>query len=150
VLIPYPTTTAVPAQAAGRSTACRLPYEFFVQGKVNRAGRALALTMTNTGTAGVHLQAWVDGTSTIPRHYTIAAGTNQCANLSDSLALTSGGGYDYSIYGPNGFLQTFRGSIGSSGNTGSTAEISLCYDVANGNVQITLDNSAGASATTFQ
>ena len=66
VPIPYPTTTAVPAQATGRSTACRLPYEFFVQGKVNRAGRALALTMTNTGTAGVHLQAWVDGTSTIP------------------------------------------------------------------------------------
>ena len=95
VPIPYPTTTAVPAQATGRSTACRLPYEFFVQGKVNCAGRALALTMTNTGTAGVHLQAWVDGTSTIPRHYTIAAGASQCTTLSDSLALNSGGGYDY-------------------------------------------------------
>ncbi|MCR5891107.1 MULTISPECIES: phospholipase C, phosphocholine-specific [Burkholderia] len=150
VPIPYPTTTAVPAQTAGRSTACRLPYEFFVQGKVNRAGNALSLTMTNTGTAGVHLQAWVDGTSTIPRHYTIAAGAGRCANLSDSLALNAGGSYDYSVYGPNGFLQTFRGSIGSSGNTGSTAEVSLCYDVANGNVQITLDNSAGSAATTFQ
>jgi phospholipase C len=43
-----------------------------------------------------------------------------------------------------------RGNIGASGNAGSTAEVSLCYDVQNGNVQITLDNSAGSGATTFQ
>ncbi|WP_352339886.1 phospholipase domain-containing protein, partial [Psychrobacter sp. 16-MNA-CIBAN-0192] len=86
--------TAVPAQTAGRTPACRLPYEFFVQGKVNRAGKTLGLTMTNTGAAAVHLQAWVDGTSTIPRHYTIGAGTGTC--VTDALALNSGGGYDYS------------------------------------------------------
>ncbi|AOI62261.1 phospholipase C, phosphocholine-specific [Burkholderia territorii] len=150
VIIPPATTTAVPAQTAGRNAACRLPYEFFVQGKVNRSGKALALTMTNTGAAGVHLQVWVDGTSTIPRQYTIGAGASACTTLSDSLALNSAGGYDYSVYGPNGFVQTFRGNVGASGNAGSSAEVSLCYDVQNGNVQITLDNTAGASATTFQ
>ncbi|KVT78855.1 phospholipase C, phosphocholine-specific [Burkholderia territorii] len=147
---PSSSTNSMPAQATGRSAACRLPYEFFVQGKVNRTGNALVLTMTNTGTAGVHLQVWAEGTSRIPQHYTIAAGASQCANLSDSLALNSSGAYDYSVYGPNGFLQTFRGSIGSSTNMGSAAEVSLCYDVSNGNVQITLDNTAGSSATTFQ
>ncbi|AJY42588.1 phospholipase C, phosphocholine-specific [Burkholderia humptydooensis] len=150
VPIPYPTSTAVPAQATGRSIACRLPYEFFVHGKVIRFGKMLSLTMANTGTAGVHLQVWGDGTSSIPRQYTIAAGESQCTTLWDALALNSSGGYDYSVYGPNGFAQTFRGNIGAAGNVGSTAEISLCYDVANGNVQITLDNSAGLSATTFQ
>ncbi|HDR9881385.1 TPA: phospholipase C, phosphocholine-specific [Burkholderia cenocepacia] len=146
--IPSPNATAVPEQPVGQRGACRLPYEFFVQGRVDRSGKTLALTMTNTGTAAVHLQAWVDGTSTPPRHYTIGAGTG--ARLTDSLPVNADGSYDYSIYGPNGFLQVFRGNIGVSASEGSPAEVSLCYDVMNAHVQITLDNSAGSGVTTFQ
>ena len=145
-----PSTQTMPAQPVNRRPACRLPYEFFVAGQVNRAAKGLSLTFTNTGTAGTSLQGRAGNSTTAPRPYTIAASASQCAALQDTLPLNTDGSYDFSISGPNGFLQEFRGSIGSSGTSGSLVEITLCYDVQNGNVRITLDNTRSTQPATFQ
>ncbi|MGS0896748.1 phosphocholine-specific phospholipase C [Burkholderia stagnalis] len=152
----HPVTPQIfPAQliaSSGPSTACQLPYEFFVSGKVDRENAQLDLTFTNTGSAGVALQVRPSAGDTTPWHYTIGT-AQQCqagqGTVSDSLPLSSGV-YDLSVYGPNGFLQEYRGNLGSSGKAGSNAEIQICHNVQNGNIRITLDNTGSTTATTFQ
>ncbi|WP_186182702.1 phosphocholine-specific phospholipase C [Burkholderia gladioli] len=146
---------ALPTQsiaANGLPEACRLPYEFFVSGKLDRENKRLGLTFTNTGTAGVALQVRPNTGDTVPRHYTIGT-AKQCQTgqgaVSDSLP-TNNGVYDLSVHGPNGFLQEYRGNLGSSGSDGSNAEIQICHDVRNGDIRITLDNSGSNLPSTFQ
>ncbi|WP_133646564.1 phosphocholine-specific phospholipase C [Paraburkholderia flava] len=145
-----PSTQTMPTQPVNQRVACRLPYEFFVAGQANRSTQKLSLTFTNTGQAGVSLQVRSGNSANTPSHYTIAASANRCASLQDTFAMNSDGSYDFSVSGPNGFLQEFRGSIGSAGTTGAHAEINACYDVQNGNVRLTLDNTTGTQPATFQ
>ncbi|WP_323122012.1 phosphocholine-specific phospholipase C [Burkholderia alba] len=146
-----PNPQALPALSANRRAACRLPYEFFVTGKANGAGKTVALTFSNTGQAGVSLQVRAGGgASAAPRHYTIGAGSGACSTVQDALPMNADGSYDFAIHGPNGFLQELRGGVGASGQAGSSAEIQVCYDVRNGNIRITLDNSKGSRPGAFQ
>ena len=146
-----PSPQKLPTISASRRTACRLPYGFLAKGSADRTAKAVALTFTNTGRAGLNLQVRTGNNSgTAPRHYTLAPGNAQAQVLQDSLAVGADGSYDLSVYGPNGFLQEFRGNIGSSGTSGSLAEIQLGYDVQNGNVRITLDNSKSSRVGIFQ
>jgi phospholipase C len=143
-----PATQAFPAlPAPATRTACSLGYEFFVHGQV--AAGQFSLNFANTGTAGAALMAYwmpmADAQTTF--HYTIEAGKSLTAS---PVQLQSDGVYDWAVHGPNGFLREFRGNVNNVQQLGQTPEVAVCYDVAGGNVQLTLDNRSSKAATVFQ
>lgn len=101
-----PTAQSVPKQEAGLRFARALPYALEVKGSVNAAKTMLSLDFSNTGKAGAWFQArslrgagrW---------SYTVEAGKTLAAGL----RFPPSGDYGFSIYGPNGFLRTFKGGV---------------------------------------
>ena len=98
----------VPTQEKGVRPARALPYELNVQATVNTANGTIILTFLNTGTETVvfHVRS---GNATDPvRYYTVEPGNELMGtwNVASS--------YDLSVYGPNGFVRFFKGSIGPS------------------------------------
>jgi phospholipase C len=135
-----PTTQKLPKQEAGVRPARALPYEFFVRGKVNDSGAAFKLHIVNTGKGGANFLVYSGNATDLPRSYTVEAGKE----LSDELMLAPGGAYDFSVFGPNGFLRRFVGKLAASNGHGkqqhAQVEIADGYDVANGNLQLRLKN----------
>jgi phospholipase C len=96
----------VPAQEKGVRPARALPYELNVQATVNTTNGMIVLTFSNTGgqTAVFHVRS---GNAADPvRYYTVEPGKQ----LQGTWNVTSS--YDLSVYGPNGFVRYFKGSIG--------------------------------------
>jgi phospholipase C len=132
-----PTAQALPKQEPGVRPARALPYEFFVRGRVTEQSNAFRLHLTNTGRAGVNLLVYSGNIADLPRSYTVEAGKD----LADSLMLAPGGNYDFSVFGPNGFLRRFVGTLDATTNSKKAkVEIADGYDVANGNLQLRLTN----------
>jgi len=102
----------LPSQESGTRPACPVPYRLNVFGRPNFATGAFDLKFNNNGKTAV-LQVRSGNIDIEPRTYTVGTG----AQILDTWALASRGltGYDLSVYGPNGFLRSFKGSI-----TGST------------------------------
>jgi phospholipase C len=96
----------VPVQEPGVRPAKALPYELNVHAKVSNG--SITLTFSNTGAATVVFQVRSGNPADAVRTYTVSPG-NQ---LSDSWTFTSS--YNLSVYGPNGFIRYFNGSIGSA------------------------------------
>jgi phospholipase C len=97
----------VPQQEKGIRPARALPYELDVHATVNSAQSTVGLKFMNTGDATVVFQVRSGNPSDAVRTYTVEPDKD----LSDTwhVALS----YDLSVYGPNGFLRSFRGSVGS-------------------------------------
>ena len=131
-----PSTQSLPKQESGVRPARALPYEFFVRGGVGGQGNAFRLHMTNTGRVGVNFQVYSGNATDLPRSYTVEAGKD----LSDELMLAPGGSYDFSVFGPNGYLRRFVGKVNSTGGQQTAFQIADGYDVANGNLQLRLTN----------
>lgn len=137
-----PASTAqqvVTAQESGTRPARALPYELHVTGQLQAQG--YALTFANTGTQGAHFWVYTGDPTAMPRRYTVEAGKQ----LTDTWALDASGNYLVSVWGPNGYFRRFAGS--AAADAGAKPEITPCYDVANGDVYVTIAN-AGASALT--
>jgi len=66
------------------------------------------LTFSNTGAATVVFQVRSGNPADVVRTYTVEPGKQ----LSDSWSFASS--YSLSVYGPNGFVRYFNGSIGSA------------------------------------
>ena len=77
-----------------------------------------------------------------PWIYTVGSGHE----LSDSFAISANNltAYDLSVYGPNGFLRAFKGSI--TGNGKSNLDIRSAYDLRRNGIILTIRN-VGASKT---
>jgi phospholipase C len=146
VAVPTPQSFPPLTPAASR-LACRLGYELFVHSAVQ--SNQFTLNFANTGTAGAAFIAfWMpmaDAQSTL--HYTVEAGKTLAAT---PVALAAGGVYDCLVQGPNGFVREFRGNANNVASMGLAPELAVCYDVANANLQLTLDNSNSKIAATFQ
>lgn len=101
-----PTAQSVPKQEAGLRLARNLPYVLDVTGNVNAAKTALTLDFVNTGRAGACFQA-----RSLPGagrwSYTVEAGKR----LSAALRILPGEDYGFSVFGPNGFLRSFKGGV---------------------------------------
>jgi phospholipase C len=100
-------TLGVPPQEQGVRPARALPYELNVHATVNASASTVLLTFFNTGQAAVVFQVRSGNPSDLVRTYTVEPGKE----LSDTWNVTTS--YDLSVYGPNGFVRYFRGSIGS-------------------------------------
>ena len=97
----------LPPQEKGIRPARALPYELHVHASVEASSSAVVLKFFNTGrkTAVFHVRS---GNPADPvRYYTVEPGKE----LSGTWTVASS--YSLSVYGPNGFVRYFNGSIGS-------------------------------------
>jgi phospholipase C len=97
----------MPVQEPGTRPARALPYMLGVSARMDRQHRAVELRLQNAGMAGAvfHVRSG-DGKSG-PWSYTVGAHDE----LSGSFAGAEDGGYDLSVYGPNGFFWQIKGSF---------------------------------------
>ncbi len=124
------------AQEPGARPARALPYELHVSGAVS--GPSYQLSFDNTGKQGACFYVYCSDAGIAPRRYTVEAGKS----LADSWALPGTGALTLTVMGPNGFFRRFAVSAGPA-----APEPTFCYDVANGNVYLTLPNPGTAAAT---
>jgi phospholipase C len=131
-----PTQQAVPSQEHGLRHARALPYELQVSGTANLGHGTFRIDFANSGEAAACFQVRSGNTADGPWTYTVEAGKS----LSNSwtLAQTDRGRYDLSVYGPNGFLRTFRGSLSPGAN--ANLDVDASYDTDGYNVVLRITN----------
>ncbi|MEO8925794.1 MAG: phospholipase C, phosphocholine-specific [Caulobacteraceae bacterium] len=132
-MLPRPTvpkTQNLPRQEKGRRPARALPYDLQVHGV--RLRQQLRLTFENHGAAGAAFNLY--SASGDPRFYTVEAGKT----LADALPIGATA-YDFSVFGPNGFLRRFRG-----GAAGAAAELEARHDAPGRGLALTLRNASDA------
>jgi phospholipase C len=98
----------LPKQEKGVRPARALPYELHAQGRLNAAASTFELEFSNTGKAGAAFEVRSGNPADTVRMYTVEPGKK----LSGTWTVASQ--YDLSVYGPNGFVRYFKGSIGTS------------------------------------
>ena len=96
----------VPKQEQGIRPARALPYAIDVQAAVNLANSTLTLQFSNTGRATVVFQVRSTNPADPVRTYTVEPGKTLPGTWNVATS------YDLSVYGPNGFVRYFKGSIG--------------------------------------
>ena len=99
-------TIGVPKQEKGVRPARALPYELNVHGTVDTVRNTLRLEFINTGEATVVFQVRSTDPAAEVRNYTV----EPHKRLADTWNIVAT--YDVSVYGPNGFVRYFKGSVG--------------------------------------
>jgi phospholipase C len=144
-----PTNQSVPKQEPGLRRARPLPYELHVDGTANAGAGTSAgsfrLDFRNTGRAGVCFQVRsgnaLPGVNEGPWSYTVEPGKS-LSNTWDLLA--SLGKYDLAVFGPNGFLRRFRGTIAR--NAGADLDVDVRYDCDDSALVLRITNQARVAA----
>jgi len=136
-----PAAASPMAQEPGLRPARPLPYELNAFGH-HGANGSFEIGLANTGTAAAVFQIRPGRGDAGPWTYTLAAGTHG----SDTWALNDDPdhAYDLSVYGPNGFLRTFRGRV-SAVEDGSQRDavniaVSASYQTRDGGIELELIN----------
>ncbi len=140
-----PAVGSVPTQEPGVRPARALPYEFFVRFEAGAATGKAGIRFINTGRAGAAFLVYETGSTVAPLSYTVEAGKR----LEDRLTVAAAGTYDFGVFGPNGFLRRYAGtqpqSSGFFGSATAQPEVADGYDVANGNLELRLENKGRAA-----
>jgi phospholipase C len=147
---PYhvPAVQSMPQQEPGTRRARALPYELFAHCRLrdqqtHSVGEKVWIDFANTGDSGAAFYVY-DGKrpDDNPRRYTISAGDS----FSDYwLTADTQGLYDLSLYGPNGYFCRLRGNALEAAFHGKpNPEVKVNYDVAAGNVSLSLANTGSA------
>jgi phospholipase C len=110
----------VPPQERGIRPARALPYELNVHASVDASSSTVMLTFLNTGSATVVFQVRSGNPRDPVRFYTVEPGKT----LHGTWNVASS--YHLSVYGPNGFVRYFNGSIGSGA---AALDVRSSYDV---------------------
>ncbi len=127
-----PADPALPRQERGSRPARALPYVPLVDGAADVAARTYTLTFAGGDEAGVCFHVRSGDRADGPWTYTTEAGKK----LSDTWnSAYSNGSYNLSVYGPNGFLRTFRGPNKKAG-----PEVIARHDGATGDIELTFTN----------
>ncbi|QNI31820.1 phospholipase C, phosphocholine-specific [Alloacidobacterium dinghuense] len=132
-----PHEQAMPAQEAGTRPARALPYELNVFGEADGSGQ-FSLQLVNTGKVAAIFQVRSGHPGINPRTYTVAPNTRP----SDGWIFKGNSPYDLSVYGPNGFLRAFKGSL--AGTSKAAIETAISYDVPGSGVVFTAKNRGAA------
>ncbi|GHF06525.1 phosphocholine-specific phospholipase C [Streptomyces morookaense] len=102
-----PAGPSLPKQEAGSRPTRPLPYAPLVDAAVTAATGRITLTFAGGDAAGACFTVTSANRTDGPWSYTASAGKK----ISDTWNTAySHGGYDLSVFGPNGFLRTFKGS----------------------------------------
>jgi phospholipase C len=115
-----PTTQAMPVQEPGTRPARPVPYELYVQGQPDTSTGAFNLQFANSGRSAVVFQVRSGDGVSGPWTYTVGSG----AAISDSFSTNGHPTYDLSVYGPNGFFRTYKGSLSGQGNVNLATAVS--------------------------
>jgi phospholipase C len=126
----------MPRQERGVRPARALPYEFDATSRIDADGNFL-IDFRNTGSLGVVFHVRSANRNEGPWVYTVEAGKT----LAESWHQASGD-YDFSVYGPNGFMRQFRGNARHAATTHRTdPEVRLSYAATKARITLTLSNS---------
>jgi phospholipase C len=129
----------VPTQEKGIRPARALPYELDVHASVNASNSTVGLTFFNTGGATVVFQVRSGNAADPVRDYTVEPG-KQLAGTWNIVASS----YQLSVYGPNGFVRFFNGSVGSGA---ATLDVHSSYDRDDhGSIELRMTNLAASRA----
>jgi phospholipase C len=134
-----PANQALPAQEPGTRPARPVPYDLRVRGQANLHAGTFTIHFGNHGKTAVY-QVRSGNSSLGPWTYTVGTG----AEVSDTwdIAGHNLGGYDLSVYGPNGFFRSFKGSIAAG-----SANLSIRASYEKEDKTITLSGSNRGSHT---
>ncbi|MGW2057738.1 phosphocholine-specific phospholipase C [Streptomyces sp. NPDC001840] len=166
---PVPPEHAVlPKQEKGYRPARPLPYAPYADGASTPATGRFTLTFSGGASAGVCFTVTSANRTDGPWTYTTGAGQQ----LSDTWNTQySGGTYDLSVFGPNGFLRTFQGSgttaapevtarhethedrgshHGPDKNSGSAAVVLTLTNTARTDRRLTITNAYGGKSVTVK
>ena len=128
----------VPQQEKGVRPARALPYELNAHAKVNASNRTVILTFINIGHATAVFQVRSGNPADAVRSYTV----EPRKSLAGRWNATSS--YDLSVYGPNGFVRFFKGSISSGA---AVLDVSSEYDAEDrGSIEWEITNVAAKQA----
>ncbi|WP_329202192.1 phosphocholine-specific phospholipase C [Streptomyces sp. NBC_01435] len=131
-----PAQGTLPRQEAGARPSRPLSYVPYVDGAADLTTGKYKLTFSAGDQAGAAFQVRSQKRTDGPWTYTAAAGKP----VSDSWnSVYSGGSYDLTAHGPNGFLRTFQGN-----NKAAEPEVKARHDA--GNLKLTLTNPSTTDA----
>ncbi len=99
-------TIGIPQQEIGVRPARALPYELNAFATIDDVASTVVLTFANTGAAAVVFQVRSGNVKDLVRTYTVEQGEQLTGTWN------VGSTYSLSVYGPNGFVRYFNGSIG--------------------------------------
>ena len=128
-----PVDQKLPVQEHGLRPARALPYALHAHGHMNTSNGSFHIDFGNTGQATAVYQVRSGNVADLPRSYTVEPGKT----LSDEWAVIVNGArtYDLSVYGPNGFLRSYKGDFESA-----HLEIRVNYDEKNGGLSLEIVN----------
>ena len=99
--------TVLPRQERGLRRARALPYRLEARGMLQPMTNGFVIEFSNFGQTAAVFQVRAAHLDSAPRSYTVEPGKR----LKDSWELTADSAYNLSVYGPNGFLRTFKGRV---------------------------------------
>ena len=138
-----PAIQSMPTQEGGIKLARPLPYQPNANSDTDCATGQFRITMTNAGTAALHFAIYanafrLDG----PWQYDVAPGGSGGTHF--QIATNGSGPYDFSCYGPNGFLRRFAGNGHSNCNQ---LEVTSTIDPPPGSIAVVMKNATAGAAT---
>ncbi|MFF4011606.1 phosphocholine-specific phospholipase C [Streptomyces sp. NPDC001717] len=133
-----PATGTLPKQEAGSKPTRALGYSPYVDGRATTSTGKFTLTFSSGPTLGAHFHSTSGNRTDGPWPYTVEAGKT----LSDTWSTSSSTGnqINLTVWGPNGFLRTWKGPAKKAG-----PEVTARHDGAGGNLKLTLTNSGSAA-----
>ncbi len=139
-----PLLQAMPVQEPGTRPARALPYQLDASGVANFSNGTFTITFVNTGKVAVVFHVRSGDILQQPRNYTVGPGQQ----VEDTWAVTLlGRSYDLSVYGPNGFLREFKGSVGSSTNANLT--LTSTYNTSSAGISLSITGNGGKTGVVF-
>ncbi|MDF9874318.1 phospholipase C [Streptomyces pratensis] len=133
-----PPTGALPRQEAGSKPTRALGYSPYVDGRATVSTGKFTLTFAGGPTLGAHFHSTSGNRTDGPWPYTVEAGKT----LSDTWSTNSSTGnrIDLTVWGPNGFLRTWRGPAKTGG-----PEVTARHVSTSGNLTLSMTNSASTA-----
>ncbi len=148
---PVPSAQLLPAQEPGVRPARPVPYELHVVAHWEREAGSVSIELANSGKAAAVFQVrdgqGQGGRGRGPWTYTVGPRTR----LSDTWPVTAAGetSYDLWVYGPNGFMRSYKGSaVGKDGKDGkdrANLTTRTLYDVKGLGISLELHNRGAAT-----
>lgn len=141
ILVP-PRGQALPSQERGVRPARALPYALHAYGKMNRVDGSFEIDFLNIGRAAAVFHVRSGNSQIAPRSYTVEPDKRLVGAW--DIAAPAATGYDLSVYGPNGFMRSFKGGI-SPGC--AELDVKADYDEERNAVTVTLVNKGARKVT---
>jgi phospholipase C len=138
---------SMPVQESGTRPHRPSSLQPFGDVTVNRSTSVVTATLNNTGSVGLSFSVYANAyLSADPTPITVAASASGSYVWN---AASTSGDYNFSVYGPDGFLTTFKGAVvAATVTTGQIPLVTAALDTSNATISLTLSNQ-GTTAITY-